>query len=92
MFWDKINLNLGNFLINEPFSELSTISKIRIFGRIFTHGDRFTCFTRPSLASLNSEDELDSEDEEMVGWEERIVRDNWSAAQSKLFGKVIFFF
>ena len=43
----------------------------------------------PSLASLNSEEE-ESEDEEMAGWEERIVRDNWSAAQSKLFGKVIF--
>lgn len=55
--------------------------------RLMAECDRFTCFTRPSLASLNSEEE-ESEDEEMVGWEERIARDNWSAAQSKLFGKV----
>ena len=58
--------------------------------RLMAECDRFTCFTRPSLAALNSEEE-ESEDEEMVGWEERIARDNWSAAQSKLFGKVIFF-
>ena len=58
--------------------------------RLMAECDRFTCFTRPSLASLNSEEE-ESEDEEMVGWEERIARDNWSAAQSKLFGRVIFF-
>ena len=57
--------------------------------RLMAECERFTCFTRPSLASLNIEEE-ESEDEEMAGWEERIVRDNWSAAQSKLFGKVIF--
>ena len=57
--------------------------------RLMGECERFTCFTRPSLASLNSEED-ESEDEEMAGWEERIVRDNWSAAQSKLFGKVIF--
>ena len=57
--------------------------------RLMLQCERFTCFTRPSLASLNSEEE-ESEDEEMAGWEEKIVRDNWNAAQSKLFGKVTF--
>ena len=55
--------------------------------RLMAECERFTCFTRPSLASLNIEETEKSE--ETASWEERIVRDNWSAAQSKLFGKVI---
>ena len=67
----------------------STTYDVEKTKRLMLQCERFTCCTRPSLASLNSEEE-ESEDEEMAGWEERIVRDNWSAAQSKLFGKVIF--
>ena len=74
-------------VVSDPVkrSPMYDVEKAR---RLMLQCERFTCFTRPSLASLNSEEE-ESEDEEMAGWEERIVRDNWSTAQSKLLGKVI---
>ena len=47
--------------------------------------EKFTCFTRPSFASLNLEDEK----EDMMGWEERVPKENWSPGQGKLYSKVM---
>ena len=53
----------------------STTYDVEKAKRLMLQCKRFTCIIRPSLASLNSEEE-ESEDEKMAGWEERIVRDN----------------
>lgn len=50
--------------------------------------ERFTCFTRPSLASSLQDTDGDTE-EEMEGWEDRLPRDSWSPAQARLWAKVM---
>ena len=73
-------------VLSEPLKRSPVYDDVKA-RRLMAECEKFTCFSRPSLASLNSEEE-ESEGEEMVGWEERIIRDNWSMAQNKIFGKV----
>ena len=57
--------------------------------RLMLQCESFTYFTRPSLASLNSEEE-ESEDEERAGWEERIVRDNGAPRKANCKGNIFY--
>jgi len=51
-------------------------------GKVMTECDRFLNFARPSLAWEEDEDDI-------TGWEEKLVKDNWSQAQGKLFSKIM---
>ena len=50
-------------------------------GKVMTECDRFLTFARPSMVF--------GEEEDITGWEEKIVKDTWSHAQGKLFSKIM---
>ena len=57
MFLDKIDLKLGNFLINEPFCKPSPLSKIRIFLEEYSplSSGQYPACTVPGPGGLNVE-------------------------------------
>ena len=46
---------------------------------------RFLSFAKPTFGGIEDKEE----DDDMVGWEERIPKESWSAAQNKVFGRVM---
>jgi len=73
-------------VVSEP-SKPSPLYNVAKATKYMNECEKFTCFTRPSLASLNSEDE--EEGDEIHNWEERLPRESWTQAQGKLFSKVM---
>ena len=72
-------------VVSEPVNQSPGYDVVKA-RKVMRECERFTCFTRPSFASLNLEDNVE---DEMSGWEERIPKENWSQAQGKLFSKVM---
>ena len=50
--------------------------------KVMNECDRFVSFANPRLCGAGDEEEL-------TGWEEAVPRDGWSAAQAKLFSKMM---
>ena len=71
-------------VVTEPAKQIPVYDKDQA-EKLMGECERFLDFAKPSFCALDGKEEED----DMVGWEERIPKENWSAGQSKVFGRVM---